>query len=33
MGNFFLSVPTDKFDDGLVMFLKTIKLKHINEVT
>lgn len=32
MGNFFRKVPSQKFDESLVMFLKTRKLSHINEV-
>jgi hypothetical protein len=32
MGNFFKKVPTDKFDEKLIEFLKTKKLQDINDV-
>lgn len=31
MGNFFKKIPTEKFDENLVTFLKTKKLQDIND--
>lgn len=32
MGNYFKTIPKEHFDESLIIFLKSKKLKNINEV-